>query len=232
MKKFLILPFFLFVICIAYAQPRISVEEEQQEFNKVLRTGMSTYVELDEKDTYKAWKKLMKDYGKVSTSRGGEITVEEAVVPTISKDPVKIYSIVKETKRGIMVWWAIDMGTKYITQGDREYSGAKEVLYDFAVNRYKEDIQEQIEDAQDAIDDAKKDFDKVKDDHEDLKDDLKDNIKEKKELEQELENNARKKVQLENDLEQNKKDLESAEENVEKMEKALELIRQKMKNIK
>jgi len=204
------------------AQKDITVNSKNYTIEEIDREGLSVVIELDKKTVKDKWKKFIKEYGKVENKKNSFI-VPSAEIPSVSSTPVKLYSVVDASGDGTMVWIAIDMGDKYVVEGESEYNDAKRLLEDFAKKCYKEDIQEQVDDAQKAYNTAENNKEKVDKEGDNLESDLEDNAQEKIDLEKKLEENADEKVQLEKDIEQNKSDKEAAEKELEKMKKALEI---------
>ncbi len=153
MYKYSIIFFLVFLVMIANAQ-KVKIQESLETIENVSRTGMFVLLELDKKEVEKSWVKYLKTYGKTSTSTGA-IIVQAAEMKAISDYPCRVSSKVDVVPTGSRVWWAIDLGSKYITkESESEYRGAEKMLYEFAVNAYKEDINRQIIDAEGALEAA------------------------------------------------------------------------------
>ncbi|MBX9853855.1 MAG: hypothetical protein K2X86_19095 [Cytophagaceae bacterium] len=222
MKKLTTFLILLFVINLADAQ-KVTVSESTEVIEKISRQGMSTVIALDNKKIEKAWEKQLKSYGKVDYSKG-VYTVAVANIPSVSSSPCVITSVVKNTGKGTMVWWAIDMGKQHVSKNTSSaYSAAEKILYEFAIQAYRDDKNEQIEEAEKAVATAVKAQEKKVKEGQDIVKDVENNKQEKINLEQKLKENGEKLVQLQKDIEQNKKDQATAAENVEKVRKALEL---------
>ena len=220
LTTFLIL---LFVINLSSAQ-KVSVSESSEVIDKISRHGLSTVIALDNKKIEKSWEKQLKTYGKVDYSKG-VYTVAVANIPSVSSSPCVITSIVKNTGKGTMVWWAIDMGKQHVSKAHTSsaYNAAEKILYEFAIQAYRDDKNDQIEEAEKAVATAVKAQEKEVKEGQDLVKDVEDNKQEKINLEQKIKENGEELVQLQKDIEQNKKDQATAAENVEKVRKALEL---------
>lgn len=232
MKKLFLLVAVFFTCNILLAQ-KINVQETNKTIDDINRTGLAVIIDADNKDVDKAWKKRLKDFGKVSSSRN-TYTVEGAEIPGVTSNPGMVYSLVDKEKGGTVVFWAIDLGTEFVTSNGRTsgaYSSARQILYDFAASVYRDKISEEIEDAEKALGKTTKDYEKVVKEGEDLADDLEDNKEEKLDLEQKLKENAQEKVQLEKDIEQNKKNQQQAKQEVEKMKQAVEVVKKKLDRI-
>ena len=210
----------------------VTVEENDQNINKIKRTGLSTIIELDEKYVSNLFKKELKEFGRVSKD-GDVYLIETANMPSITSSNVRVYGKTSKVgKKGTLVWIAVDMGDAFITRSHPKYGALEKILHDFGVKVYLEDINEQVEDAEKALEKSSKDYNKVSKEGEDLSNDLKNNAKEKESLEKQLDKNADEKVRLEKDIAQNKKDKAASEQEVEKMKKALELVKNKVHQVK
>lgn len=230
MKKLLsFIAFTVFIAVSVFAQ-KVSVSDHDLTVDKIQRTGVATFLDLDKKFVEKLWKDELKKYGKVSSSKGFYY-IDIASVPAISQDNIRIISKVDNTSKGTMVWWAIDLGSSFVMSGEKGYSQTVGVMKEFAKLCYVEDINEQIEDAEKALEKSIKNQEKTVKEGEKLQSDLESNANEKQRLETALENNADEKVQLESDIQNNKDEQANAVKDVEDMKKAVEVVRSKLDRI-
>lgn len=231
MKRVAIIFFILISAFQSYSQ-KILIQEGSEIIDKVQRTGLYTIVNLDVKTVEKAWEKKLKDYGKVQSSKG-VLSITGAEIPGVTSTPGKVYSIVTKDREGTKIWWAIDLGTSFVTTADggSSYRSASQILSEFAAECYREDINEQIEDAEKALSKTVKDYEKEVKEGENLVRDVDRNKQEKIDLENRLKENAQDLKQLESDIVQNKKDQESAQKEIEKMKQAVEVVKSKLNQI-
>lgn len=231
MKKLIFLLVLLVVSSVSFSQ-KIKVEGVEENVNGVPRKGLGVVVELDEKFVKKLWEKKLKEFGKVDNSKG-YFYVNGGNMKGVSSSPVNIISGIKSSKSGHMVWYAIDLGDSYVTTDNKKgsYRDAEQILKDFAIQCYTEDINNQIEDAQKALDKTIKEKEKKVKEGDNLVKDVEDNKKDKAKLEQKLKENAEDLVKLQNKQEQNKKDQAAAAQDVEKMKQAVEAVKQKLNKI-
>jgi hypothetical protein len=220
---------FIFNLCIAQ---KAKVTESTETIDKIPRTGLSLLIELDDKMVERLWEKQLKNYGKVNSSKG-IYSISPASIATISSQPCIVTSLVKSSGKGTIVWWAIDMGKEHVTSSGSPsaYKAAEKILNDFALQCYREDINEQIEEAEKAVSDAVKAQEKQVKEGESLLRSVDRNKQEKANLEQKLKDNAAELVKLQQDIEQNKKDQAVAAQDVEKMKKALEAVKAKLAQV-
>lgn len=231
MKKLTAFIFTLFVIKLCLAQ-KVKVSETTEQIDQIPRTGMSTLIELDNKDVEKAWEKQLKSFGKVSSSKG-VFTIPVANIPSISSQPCIVTSVVKTSGKGTLVWWSIDMGKEHVssTGSSSAYKAAEKILNDFALQCYRDDVNKQIEEAEKALSSSVKAQEKEVKEGESLIKDVDRNKQEKASLEQKLKQNGEELVKLQSDIEQNKKDQAAAAQDVDKMKKALEIVKARLNQI-
>ncbi len=190
MKYSIALFFSLNILYSVFAQSKkeIEVTSGHAEVQQVDRQGMQVSIELDDKFVTKNWVQKLKEYGKVESEKGGYV-IHGASIPDISS-ACTIYSTVISGKSGTKVFWAIDLGGSYITEGHSHYGSAKKKLKDFATSAYVADINVQIAAAEDALKSSVRDQEKLVKQGENLKNDTQKNIKDKADLEKKLVENA------------------------------------------
>lgn len=231
MKKLIVITAAILFSVVGFSQ-KVSSYETGNEIDNIPRKGMAIDLQLDKKFVEKMWKKKLKEFsGKSSGAKGGS-SIEGASIPPVAKNPVNIYTAVNKSKGGTQVWWAIDMGSSYVSKGGSGWSAAEKIMLDFGREAYREDINQQIAEAEKAHAKAVKLQEKEVQEGEDLVKDIEKNGKEKEKLEQELVQNGEDLVQLKKDQEQNKKDQEQAKKDAEKMKQAVEVVRAKLDGVK
>ncbi len=202
MHKKLLLFFLLFSIGVVKAQ-KIKIQESSEMVENISRTGMYVSLELDKKDVEKLWSKYLKAYGKTSSSNG-VLLIHAADMKAISSYPCRVFSIVSATATGAKVWWAIDLGAKFVSkESEAEYKGAEKMLYEFAVSAYRDDINKQIEDAEGALLAATKIHEKEVNEGIDLQDKIDNSGVQKVELEDKLKVNKEDYVRLNREIDNN-----------------------------
>ena len=229
MKKLISFLFILFLFNLGMAQ-KVRVTESTEVVDKISRSGLSVIIELDNKKIEKAWEKQLKSYGKVDNSKG-VYRIPLANISSISSSPCVVTSVVKSSGKGTQIWWAIDLGTNHVSSGSAGYKAAEKILNDFAIQAYRDDVNEQIVEAERALASTVKSQEKEVKEGESLVRDVEKNKQEKLDLEKELKENGEELVQLQKDIEQNKKDQTAAAQEVEKMKKALEMVKAKLNQV-
>jgi hypothetical protein len=212
---------------------KVLVTSAQERIEGEIRKGMETMVVLDHKKVESEWVKFLKQFGKVTSKKGGIYLMDNAEIKDISATPMFIYSWVYPTNAGVRVFWSLFLGNEYITSEAslHRYNAAARMLKEFAVKLYIDDINEQIADAEKALNLAVKNQDKKIKEGIQIDKRIEANKKEKLELEEKLKSNAKEAVDLENAKKQNKLDQEAAQKEVEKMKMALERVKEKLSKV-
>jgi len=223
----------LFVASQFAVAQKVKVNESTETIDKLERSGLFVVIDLDHKMIDKMWEKQLKSYGKTESSKG-TYTLPVANVSAISSNPVKIVSKVEGSGKGTKIWWTIDMGTSHVTKESNPsaYKAAEKILYEFALECYRADINNQIKDAEKALNTSVKNQEKKVKEGENLLRDIDKNKQEKINLEQKLKDNAAELERLKKDVEQNKLDQAAAASDVEKMKKALDVVKSKLDELK
>ena len=152
----------LFITGVCQAQ-KVQVVEKEQEISGVIRRGQQLSVDLDPKTVEKSWKDyLSKKAGKVKSSKG-LLTVEGAVIDTISSTPLRVISSVGSNAQGSTIWWSLDMGVAYVDKDatPKEYAAAEGFMRGFARKLYREDVLRQINMAEEVLRATKSEQDRV-----------------------------------------------------------------------
>jgi hypothetical protein len=226
-----LLTFFLVLSCFTFSSgQKISVSQSSETIEKIPRTGLSVVIALDDDEVEDEWKKQLKNYGKVESSKG-VYTVAVANIPSVSSSPCRVTSIVKSSGKGSQVWWTIDLGNQMLTSNSSASKAAEKILHDFAVLCYRDDITNQIKEAEKALANSVKTQEKEVKEGQDLVKDVEKNKQDKIALEQKIIQNGKDLEQLQKDIAQNKTDQGSAAADVEKMKKAVEVVKSKLTTI-
>lgn len=219
----------IMAVSTAMAQQRIDISEERREVNHIVREGFVCRLSIEEAEVQKNWEKELKQYGKVHGNRHGEVWLEEGEMPTVSPTPVNLLSTVKVVNGQVEIFCAYSnpegVEEEDVSQRLRQF------LYDFAVETYRLDLQEQIAAADGAVEDAVKNHEDKVDDGEHLRSDLQKNEEERKELEQELLENMRNHERLEAELQKNQSEQAAALEEIDRLRAISSAKREKLKAI-
>ncbi|MEZ4903447.1 MAG: hypothetical protein R2822_17625 [Spirosomataceae bacterium] len=209
MKKLLtIAPIFI----LGYISNAQTVLPGKQEIDKASFEGLYVTTKIDEKYLGKYWEEYLKQYGKVSSSRGGVYRASSANIPSISSSSINLASQVSSKKSLSQVFIYLDLGNgSYVTQGTKGYTEAEAFLKKFAEDAI---LYDEARVAEEAMKESEKDFSKLTRKEESLKKDIE---KTEKEL-----------VNLKKNLEINQKDVATAQTDLETKKKAFEAAKAKI----
>lgn len=232
-KEFVrILIFPLLFISINGFSQKVLVAEKDETVETTLRHGLSIQLVLESDDVKKAWVKKLKEFGKVE-SIGEVFKVESALITSISPTPVRVISQLTKTDKGVYVFYAIDLGTNYLsyTTDSLKYRMAEKILHDFGVMLYHDDINEDLKDAEKVLQKTVSSQEKIVNEGIDIQKKIEKNKIQKQQLEQKLKDNAQELINLEEGLEKNKLNKEKAAKDVEKVKKALDTTRDRFSKV-
>ena len=230
MRALLIFCMSVVISTVSFSQT-VTVTESEKVVQKITRTGLGILVKLPAKEVEKAWKNQLKEFGKVETS-GKDYIVNVANVSSVSSRTVRIVSKIESTGKGTLIWWAIDLGDKWVKSGGTGYNSAADILKKFGKKCYLDDIQDQIDDAEKNLEKTVKEQEKTVRAGENLQGDLVNNGKEKETLEKKLVDNKEEKVQVEKDIDLNKTDQANMVTKVDEAKKAVEVVKKKLQGVK
>lgn len=205
MKKIFTIAFCLLLSFIAEAQ---TVLPGKQEIDKTSFEGLYVTTKIDEKYLGKYWEDYLKQYGKVSSSRGGVYRVPTASIPSISSSSINLASQVSSKKSLSQVFIYLDLGNgAYVTQGTKGYAEAELFLKKFAEDAV---LYDEARVAEEAMKESEKNFSKLTRKGETLKKDIEKTKKELANLKKDLEINQKDVATSQTDLEAKKKLFEEA----------------------
>jgi hypothetical protein len=221
----------LFISINAFSQ-KVNVTEKDETIETTLRHGLSIQLVLEAEDVQKAWIKKLKEFGKVE-SVGDIHKVESALITSISPTPVRVISQLTKTDKGVYVFYAIDLGTNYLSfaNDSLKYRIAEKILHDFGVMMYHEDINEDIKNAEKVLLKTVSAQEKVVNEGIETRKKIEKNKLQKQQLEQKLKDNAQELINLEEQIEKNKLNQDKAAKDVEKVRKALETTRERLSKV-
>ena len=202
----------------------VSVQASERSVDKIPHKGMSITLELEKKFVEKLWKKRLKDFGGKSSGLKGATVIEGASITDVASTPVKVMTKVTGGKGNVEVWWALDLGTEWVTQNSSSYGSASKILKDFGMSAYRQDITEQIADAEKEYEKTVKNYDNT----------VKDGVSMTSKVESNkstIEKLKADNVQLEQDIVTNKSQQESLTKDISTMKKKVEDTKKKLDGI-
>ncbi|QNL21411.1 hypothetical protein HZR84_05500 [Hyphobacterium sp. CCMP332] len=237
MKKLIFLISLLFVFEIN-AQT-VVVEKSKELVNGSKVDVVKTMLLIaDSRKVEKQWSNFLKEFGKVQ-SQDGMLIVEEAIVNGISASvtstsDITSYSRVTLKPEGTEVWWALQDGDQFIgpEHKSNKFERASNMLHQFGVDVYVNEINEDIAEADRVIDNAAREYDRLLRVSDNLDKRLEKNRFDRIKLEEKLVENANDSTQLKLQMQQNTTDQGNALKEIEKLKQARESIRAKLEDVK
>lgn len=221
MKKTITLFAILFIaVATLSAQKKIKVSESTEKINDGKHNSLVVMLyEISEKDVQKAWKKKLKDFGRPKTKRN-TFYIEEAEHKKMGDKVFYLHSYTEETKDGVKVVTAIDLGGAYMNSNEHkdQYKFMEKFIYEFAVEATKEAIDEVIKEESKTLSKMEKE--------------MKDLEKDKKDLESDIKDYEKKIEKAKKDIEKNEKDQKDQKKKLEEQKKVVSEIEKKKKSVK
>jgi hypothetical protein len=151
----------LFVSMLSMAQNKgLDVSKTERSIGQLSHEGLSIVIELDCKSVEKAWLKKLKEYGKVESAKGGYWEVKIAATP-FSQSAVWIGTTIQQRQVpvGCEVFWTFGSQDKPSQLTPTDQKEAEKILKDFALECYRQDLNQQIAETEKAIESAVKQHD-------------------------------------------------------------------------
>ncbi|MBC7408943.1 MAG: hypothetical protein H7339_11190 [Arcicella sp.] len=208
MKKILLVA----ILLTGFKSVNAQIFSGTQEIEKANKEGLYTSVAVDDKYVKQAWQVELAKYGKVESGKSGTYRVNNAIIPTISGDPMMLASRITTEKGRTKIFLSIGMGEEVYVGGTHpKYAAAEKILNDFVeVINLQEGVRTEEKVMEDVTDKQKKTI-KTGDK---LVRAIEDNKREKEKLLKKIEENRAELEKLLTDVEQNKKDQISMSENI------------------
>lgn len=214
MKRIALIFGLLLGVCSSYAQV---VFYGTQEFDKVKKEGLYTYISIDKKYIEKGWRLKLAEFGKPVVSKEN-YNVAPASMPKISENPVNLSSKVTSAKGKVTVFMSVMLqDSLFVNDKHPKYAEAEKVLKDFAVLMLWE---EEVRKVEDAHAETVKRQEKTIRQGERLVDGLESNKKDKDKLLKKIDENKAEYDKLLADQEANKKEQVAGSEELEKTKAA------------
>lgn len=194
--------------------------------------GFVVCLELDVKDLEKSWSRYLKSLGKFETVERQAMVGLALMLPAVSSDAIDFYSKVTVSPRCVQVFMGGLRAGSSLELLDVQNDNIKKLLYDFAVEQYRQDLIGQISEAERVVNLAVKAHDKRESEGENIKSKLKRNRKEKVNLLKSIDENASNLKKLQVDSARNVTEQESALEEINKVRKIAEDKKQKLSQVK
>jgi chromosome segregation ATPase len=213
----------LIVISLLFIIPAIAQKTKVEESSEKIADGKNNTLvvwirEADKKDVEKEWVSLMKK-NKAKVSSKKEIFADDAVLPLISSNTVDVYAIVEQKDNDVKLIVAFDLGGAFLNSKEHsaQFKAAERMVYDFAVEISKQNVQNTIAAEQKKMSDLEK---------------KKDNLeKDTKKKEKEIEDYKKKIEDNENAIKTNSSDIETLNKEMNDQKSVIEALEKKFKAI-
>jgi hypothetical protein len=229
MRIYILIVSFFIVPFILQAQ-KIQISSAEEVIQKISRQGFKATLKLDEKKVERAWENYLREVGKVESSRN-IYTVESAKIKAIADKPLRIISKVDANNNQTTIFYALDLGSSYVTRQSSQAEQAEKFLHDFVTKVYDDEFGSELKNAEKMLAIATKQQERKKQEGEELAKELARKKTEHENLQRKLEDNKRDQEKLNTDLEKNKQAQSAAVTEVEKNKKIVEDIRQKFSSL-
>jgi chromosome segregation ATPase len=144
---------------------------------------------------------------------------------------VRIISKVDANNNQSTIFYALDLGSSYVTRQSSQAGQAEKFLQDFVTKLYEDEFGNELKDAEKMLTIATKQQERKKLEGDALQKELERKKTEQENLQRKLEENKKEMEKLSAELEKNKQDQSTASTEVDKNKKIVEGIRQKFSSI-
>ena len=194
--------------------------------------GFVVCIELDVKTVEKGWARYLKSLGKFETVENQAMQGMGLMLPAVASDAIDFYSKVTVSPRCVQVFMGALRAGSNLELMDTQAENVRKLLYDFALELYRQDLVQQITEAERVVNLAVKAHDKRVTEAGNLKDKMSRNRKERLRMIKSMEENAQNLVKLKADSTQNVADMEAALEEINKVRKIAEEKKTKLGQVK
>lgn len=144
---------------------KIIVKDITKAISKGTQPGLEVKIyQADKKDVEKEWSKRIRQNTKSKVEEeNNEIYITETYLDPISSDPVNVYSIINEYRDYIELNAFFELKDKFITKANNEteYLGAKKLVREFALQMYKEAVENELKEEEKKLKDMEGDLKKL-----------------------------------------------------------------------
>lgn len=229
MKKFLLIPIFLFGFLSVHSQT-VTVNKQKEKVKGEHLEVFAAELEGKKNDIEGAWVRFLKDMGKLK-QMGNPMTVSEPIISGTPFTKGVVYAESKGEEKKTTVWAGInptEWDEKDLTYVTREL---QKMVYQFGIKFYRDQAQKEIDETQQALEAVEKQQQKSVNQNKDLTIKLSNNEQEKIQLEKSIDNNKLENAALKIRLENNVKAQDSLAHVNLQIRKVLEGQKEKLRKI-
>lgn len=221
MKKNFLFTIALLVLGFTFNSLNAQVQEKEALMSLGDQNALTIDIQnVDKKALESYYKGYFKEFGKVKFNRkANEYYINEAKIPSISKNRVNVYSKMEELNKAARLYVWIDSGMSIVSsdENENEFKAAKDLLIDFSIHVERSLIEDELKAAEKNLEKMERDIKQLE----------KDNEKYHKAIE-----DAQKKIaEMEESIEQNVREQDNKTQEMEIHKEGVEEIRQKLNNV-
>lgn len=211
---------------------QIDVSQSTCGINEKNIKGFTVCIELDAKSVETGLSRHIKSIGKFSKAERNAWEGMNQMIQSISSDAIDFYAKQTVSPRCVQVFMGANRsgGESGLSEADQE--NIRKMVYDFALEQYRNDLKKQISEAERVVNLAVKAHDKRSQEGEDLKNRLTRTRKEKARLIEDLDLNSKLNLKLKSDSIRNVSERETALEEIKKVRQIAEEKKQKLGLVK
>ncbi len=232
MKEILFVFSFLVFIPFKVFSQAIEVNPASSSISEKSLKGFVVCLELDVKTVEKSWSRFLKSIGKFETVEKQTMQGLNLMLANVSGDAVDFFSKVTVSPRCVQVFMGALRAGSNLELPDGQNENVKRMLYDFALEQYRQDVITQMTEAERVVSLAVKAHDKRESEGKNIKNKIARNKKEKIRLLQDLEDNALQLKKMRSDSVQNINEQETALEEIGKVRKIAEEKKLRLSQLK
>jgi hypothetical protein len=232
LKEILFVFSFLVFIPFKVFSQAIEVNPASSSISEKSLKGFVVCLELDVKTVEKSWSRFLKSIGKFETVEKQTMQGLNLMLANVSGDAVDFFSKVTVSPRCVQVFMGALRAGSNLELPDGQNENVKRMLYDFALEQYRQDVITQMTEAERVVSLAVKAHDKRESEGKNIKNKIARNKKEKIRLLQDLEDNALQLKKMRSDSVQNINEQETALEEIGKVRKIAEEKKLRLSQLK
>ncbi len=232
MKEILFVFSFLVFISFKVFSQAIEVNPASSSISEKSLKGFVVCLELDVKTVEKSWYRFLKSIGKFESVEKQTSQGLNLMLANISGDAIDFFSKITVSPRCVQVFMGALRAGSSLELPEGQNENVKKMLYDFALEQYRQDVITQMAEAERVVSLAVKAHDKRESEGKSIKYKIIRNKKEKIRLLQDLDDNALQLKKLRTDSIQNVNEQETALEEISKVRKIAEEKKLRLSQLK
>ncbi|MEY3404895.1 MAG: hypothetical protein ACO263_04955 [Cyclobacteriaceae bacterium] len=219
----------IFSFVVSYAQ-KVTITKDSRQIKGGDAQGYATELTGSSDAVSQALNKFLKDYGKTRSS-AGIITITSPVLGGTTYEKNAAYAVVKGDAMKATAWIGLSPSEWPDNNIDVLVDRIKDMIYQFGVKFYRDQIQQEIDQTQQAIDATDRKLQRLMGQNKDLNTKLLSNEQEKIRLEKSLDDNKNEHVILLQKIEANKNSQDSVTNAIVQIRKVLDAQKERQQKV-